>query len=230
MAVSLRKWAEREEKRAWHRYAGAGEGSRGGHIVGHTASGNPIYGEPRDIVHQENESGMSQVARKRLEAREAATVDKKTESALIVDKDGNAIIDKKGSTIRVKFTGDEIKAMKDCHLTHNHPDGYSLSPADLNLAVSANLASMRAVTRDSATKEVRVYSFNRPASGWHPLTRFNASGADEFARGIEYRSGLDRDHERWTRLQDGPPPGDRYADNKMSMPIDVGYRVEKRPG
>lgn len=50
MAISLRKWAEREEKRAWRKYAGAGEGTRGGHVVGHTKRGKPIYGEPRDAT------------------------------------------------------------------------------------------------------------------------------------------------------------------------------------
>ena len=28
-----------------------GEGSRGGHVIGHTRSGKPIYGAPKDVSH-----------------------------------------------------------------------------------------------------------------------------------------------------------------------------------
>lgn len=62
--------------------------------------------------------------------------------------------------------------MKDCVLTHNHPRGWgfsekslgrignSFSPADIYLAVSANLSEIRAVT------PTYTFSLKRPKTGW----------------------------------------------------------------
>jgi len=185
-------------------------------------------------------SEMSHVAKEKLEAREAATVDKKTESALIVDKHGNVVLDKKGSKHHVVFRGEELRMMKDCHFTHNHPGGGPLSPGDLNLAVECNMASIRAVARDPVDGKPTVYSFNRPSGGWQHLTKFNANIVETDLRAelddrVNLEHTLTRDqanqmfgHELWKRVQAGPAPG--KALHEWHKPIDVGYRVEKRQG
>ena len=185
-------------------------------------------------------SEMSHVAKEKLEAREAATVDKKTESALIVDKHGNVVLDKKGSKHHVVFRGEELRMMKDCHFTHNHPGGGPLSPSDLNLAVECNMASIRAVARDPVDGKPTVYSFNRPSGGWQHLTKFNANIVETDLRAelddrVNLEHTLTRDqanqmfgHELWKRVQAGPAPG--KALHEWHKPIDVGYRVEKRQG
>src|SRR6185295_18163866 len=58
------------------------------------------------------------------------------------------------------FTRVEVSHMKGMILTHNHPRGTSLSPNDVRLAMSGDLAEMRAVG-----KRYR-YSIKAGPGGW----------------------------------------------------------------
>lgn len=99
-------------------------------------------------------------------------MNKNYETAVVFDRDGNIVIDKRGKYAEVGFTGDEVKLMKDCVITHNHPRGWkskpnvithignSFSRNDLTLAVAHNAAEIRAVT------PLYTFSMKRPSSGW----------------------------------------------------------------
>lgn len=93
------------------------------------------------------------------------------ESAIVIDRRGNIIFEKKGGERQVIFTRKEANEMKDNVLTHNHPSslgsmgvislGSTFSREDINLAVSSNLKEIRAVTPHGYT-----YSLKRPSKGW----------------------------------------------------------------
>ena len=99
-------------------------------------------------------------------------LNKKFETGVIFDKDGNVIIDKRGAKYSVAFTDEECAKMKDCVFTHNHPRGWqepekslgrignSFSPADMYLAIAHNVSEMRAVTPNY------TFAMKRPEEGW----------------------------------------------------------------
>jgi|GEM_PF-1444970 len=94
------------------------------------------------------------------------------ETAMCFDSKGKILIDKRGESTSVNFVQSELGKMKDCVLTHNHPRGWgfsenslgrignSFSPADIYLAISANLSEIRAVT------PTYTFSMKRPKTGW----------------------------------------------------------------
>lgn len=94
------------------------------------------------------------------------------ETAVVMDKDGNIVVDKRGSKYQVAFQKNELALMKDAVLTHNHPRGWgfknneighignSFSYSDIALAMTADLAEIRAVT------PLYTFSLKRPESGW----------------------------------------------------------------
>lgn len=94
------------------------------------------------------------------------------ETGVVFDVNGNVIIDKRGENYIVRFTESETAKMKDCVFTHNHPRGWkyaendigrigsSFSIQDITLAVSNDLAEIRAVTPNY------TFSMKRPKEGW----------------------------------------------------------------
>lgn len=99
-------------------------------------------------------------------------LNKKFETGVIFDKDGNVIIDKRGAKYSVAFSDEECAKMKDCIFTHNHPRGWgypekslgrigsSFSIEDISLAVFHDLSEMRAVTPNY------TFIIKRPNAGW----------------------------------------------------------------
>lgn len=99
-------------------------------------------------------------------------MNKKFETGVVFDWNGNVIIDKRGAKYSVAFTDEDCAKMKDCIFTHNHPRGWgypenslgrignSFSPDDIYLAISQNVAEIRAVTPNY------TFIMKRPEKGW----------------------------------------------------------------
>lgn len=99
-------------------------------------------------------------------------MNKKFETGVVFDKNGNVLIDKRGAKYSVRFTNEECAMMKDCIFTHNHPRGWgypekslerignSFSPEDIFLAIAHDVAEMRAVTPNY------TFIMKRPEAGW----------------------------------------------------------------
>lgn len=77
------------------------------------------------------------------------------ESAAVVDKDGNVLIDKDGSQNMVGFSKMECLMMKDNTLTHNHPGSSMFSTEDCVCFVKNNLQEIRATTREGTTYSLK---------------------------------------------------------------------------
>ena len=74
---------------------------------------------------------------------------KSTESAIIFDDDGTVLVDTSdGKRSEVSFTEEQAKMAEGKTLTHNHPNGYYFSTADLNSMGYMKLKEMRATTPD----------------------------------------------------------------------------------
>lgn len=97
---------------------------------------------------------------------------KSFETAVAFDKDGNEVFRKKGGKTSVAFTLEEVSKFKDTVLTHNHPIGWenpensigrvgsSFSPADIKIAIAADMAEIR------ACGPVFTFIMKRPKGGW----------------------------------------------------------------
>lgn len=107
-----------------------------------------------------------------VEIENSLRKNKKFETAVVFNKKGDILIDKRGKATSVSFTSEEVKKMKDAILTHNHPRGWgynekswgrignSFSSADLMTAIGNDLAEIRAVTPNY------TFSMKRPEKGW----------------------------------------------------------------
>lgn len=99
-------------------------------------------------------------------------MNKKFETGVAYNKNGDVIIDKRGAAYSVEFTKEECQKMKDCIFTHNHPRGWgypenslgrignSFSTADISFAVRNDLSEMRAVT------PIYTFIMKLPEAGW----------------------------------------------------------------
>ena len=106
---------------------------------------------------QQGVSQWDQKARKALYEVEYNSRNYKKEVSHVYSSDGTLVSEKHGTSGEVVFTSTEIKSMKDCVLTHNHPNGSCISPQDINILRRGQLTEIRAVTARG------VYSLQRPS-------------------------------------------------------------------
>lgn len=69
-------------------------------------------------------------------------------TAVIYDLNGKYLFTKRGDERSVSFTKSEIKKMKNCIVSHNHPSGASFSLADWTVFKRAKLQELRAIGED----------------------------------------------------------------------------------
>lgn len=111
------------------------------------------------------------------------------ETAVAYDSKGNLLLNKKGGSRSVHFTGSEVENLKDAVFTHNHPSalgqigvraiGTSFSHQDLAFAVNANLKEMRAVT------PTYTFSVKRPKNGWGVTPKQVRAAYDRAERAVK---------------------------------------------
>ena len=92
-----------------------------------------------------------------IEYMENEIVGNKYETALIFDKDGKIVTALKGDNSSVIIPIDKYPKIHT--LTHNHPTGNSFSGADISLAISRDMASIRAVgevNKHKVTYELKI--------------------------------------------------------------------------
>ena len=90
---------------------------------------------------------LSKEAKTKLQRSERILVGNRYETAEIYDTSGNLVFRKKGTRDEVSFTSAELKKMKNCIVTHNHPSGSTFSSADIALLKRTGAAEYRACTR-----------------------------------------------------------------------------------
>lgn len=118
---------------------------------------NEEYKEKLDeIIENSSESGIinnkdligtnvfSISAKQKLLEDERKIAENEFETAIIYDAVGNRKYLKKGKVDEVTFSDEEIKQMKGCVLTHNHPSGTVFSPEDINILRRGKLTEIRA--------------------------------------------------------------------------------------
>ncbi len=77
------------------------------------------------------------------------------ETAAVVDKDGNVVINKDGAQSSVGFTPMECMMMRNNTLTHNHPRSSMFSEEDIQCFVKNEMEEIRATTREGVTFSVK---------------------------------------------------------------------------
>jgi SPP1 gp7 family putative phage head morphogenesis protein len=123
-------------------------------------NGTPATGKPAEPEPGEHSLATALPA---IEAGLAAIKDH--EVAHVLGADGVSKFSKSGSVNAVKFSGSDFEQMDGATLTHNHPSGGSFSSSDVDLAITANLAQMRAV---GTLPDGRAFSYSltAPPGGW----------------------------------------------------------------
>lgn len=72
------------------------------------------------------------------------------ETAVLVDERGKILLNKSGGASEVRFSKADTAVMKGNVLTHNHPEGGTFSPADIETTVKYGLSEIRAVSSKSS--------------------------------------------------------------------------------
>ncbi len=94
---------------------------------------------------------------------ESLIINKTNEAAVAVGSDGKILLEKEGDVDRITFSVAEMQRIAGATVTHNHPSGEGFSKSDIQTAILANLAELRAVGTNSAGVG-HLYSL-RPATG-----------------------------------------------------------------
>jgi hypothetical protein len=126
----------------------------------------------------------STAAHAALRSFENANSKEEIEHAQCALPDGAKLFDDEqlwGSANHVSFAPDEIQAMtgRNVVFTHNHPKDYSLSPADVRMAIHINASEMRAVHGDHA------YVMARGPNGWPKEDDFNAASKSVYSELVD---------------------------------------------
>lgn len=87
------------------------------------------------------------------------------ETAAIVDKDGQVLLNKDGAQSQVGFTPMECSMMKGNTLTHNHPRSSMFSDEDINCFQHNDMLEIRATTREGVTYSIKQGAGYTPADG-----------------------------------------------------------------
>jgi hypothetical protein len=68
------------------------------------------------------------------------------------DENGNIILQKDGEKDRISITKEEGLKLKGSFFTHNHPKGFSFSPADILCACQNEMKEMRCISKADGSK------------------------------------------------------------------------------
>lgn len=100
-----------------------------------SAKGNKL----KEFYAMDNEN-----VRMKIRNSEDSITNKKTEHAIIYDKDGGILLKKKGDEHSIEFSLKELQSMKNAIVTHNHPNNVTFSPDDIYMLINWNLQELRA--------------------------------------------------------------------------------------
>ncbi len=107
----------------------------------------------------------SKESRKELHLDEKALSTRTKETAVIYNSKGKYLFTKRGNEKSVEFTLSEIRKIRNCIVTHNHPSGSSFSVADWILFYIAELQELRAIGENKVyylrRKKRRRLNFSR---------------------------------------------------------------------
>ena len=110
-------------------------------------------------------AAFSKIAKKRLLQHERIISGNIFETAIVYDSQGEMLFQRKGDGKSVSgFTRDELKLMRGCVLTHNHPNRTCFSETDINTFRLRGLAEIRACNPDGAYVLRRTKTWPRSLS------------------------------------------------------------------
>lgn len=106
---------------------------------------------------KETSDKWAEDARRELLSDEKVLSIRDKETAVVYDANGKFVFQKRGSYNEVNFTLLEMKKLKGCIISHNHPSGGSLSVSDIYTLKKSYAAEIRVATSDG------VYYLHRPS-------------------------------------------------------------------
>ena len=113
-------------------------------------------------------SDFDEIIQEKIRRDEAIISGNNYETALIYDKNGNRIMQKRGKHDEVSFTSKEFAKFKDCIVIHNHPNGSCFSIDDIATFVKSNACEMRVCTGK------KTYSIKAPVNWKTDIKSYSA--------------------------------------------------------
>lgn len=107
-----------------------------------------VASDARKMSLNDTSDKWKRAARSELKKDEKSLSWREKETAVIYDSNGKYLFTKRGDERSVSFTKSEIKKMKNCIVSHNHPSGASFSLADWTVFKRAKLQELRAIGED----------------------------------------------------------------------------------
>lgn len=107
-----------------------------------------VASDARKMSLNDTSDKWKRAARSELKKDEKSLSWREKETAVIYDSNGKYLFTKRGDERSVSFTKSEIKKMKNCIVSHNHPSGSSFSLADWTVFKRAKLQELRAIGED----------------------------------------------------------------------------------
>ena len=104
--------------------------------------------DARKMSLNDTSDKWKRAARSELKKDEKSLSWREKETEVIYDSNGKYMFTKRGDERSVSFTKSEIKKMKNCIVSHNHPSGASFSLADWTVFKRAKLQELRAIGED----------------------------------------------------------------------------------
>ena len=101
--------------------------------------------DARKMSLNDTSDKWKRAARSELKKDEKSLSWREKETAVIYDSNGKYLFTKRGDERSVSFTKSEIKKLKNCIVSHNHPSGASFSLADWTVFKRAKLQELRAI-------------------------------------------------------------------------------------
>ena len=128
------------------------------------SNSNELVIKPNSVQTTNNgSSAFTKEAKKQLYDFEKSKVGRKTEQALILDGEGKEILRKDiGQDDKVIFTKDEMSRMSGAVISHNHNNGTTVSPEDIQMVIQTGASEIRASNSQGA------YVFRLPQSKYTP--------------------------------------------------------------
>lgn len=104
-----------------------------------------VASDTRKLSLNDTSDKWKRAAKAELKKDEKSLSWRKKETAVIYDSNGKYLFTKRGDERSVDFTWREIRKMRNCIVSHNHPSGASFSIADWKLFKKAKLQELRAI-------------------------------------------------------------------------------------
>lgn len=154
-------------------------------------------GDSTAVISQNTPTGsdlFSDEQKKTLLRAEKMNNNNKYETAYVFDANGNIKFKMKGTADEVKFTSQQIKDMKGCVITHNHPSNSTFSSSDINMLRRSGASEIRASTSYGTYVLQAPQKWDKALGGYDSINKIYNSYFDDYILRYKDRAAQEGKH------------------------------------